>query len=114
MNIEFLQNICNQFTGVTQDIKWEDELCFNVCGKMFFIVSLDHVPTIASFKASEEDFLQLSHREGFIPAPYLARYKWIQIDDINRLNANQWNKYIEQSYQLVFSKLSRKVRNKLT
>jgi predicted DNA-binding protein (MmcQ/YjbR family) len=48
--------------------------------------------------------------EGFIPAPYLSRYKWIYVDDINRLTKKQWEYYAGQSYQLIASKLPMKTK----
>jgi predicted DNA-binding protein (MmcQ/YjbR family) len=113
MNIEDLQVICKKLKGVTQDIKWENHLCFNVGGKMFLITSPDNVPVSASFKASDEEFEELSMREGFMPAPYLARYKWVHVDDINRLSKKQWEHYATESYRLIASKLPSKLRKEL-
>lgn len=81
VSIEDLQKICGEFKGTTEDIKWEDHLCFNVGGKMFLVTAPDHVPHSASFKASDEEFTELSARKGFIPAPYMARHKWVQVDE---------------------------------
>jgi len=113
MTIEEIQSICKKLKGVTQDIKWEDHLCFNIGGKMFLITSPDQVPISASFKASDEDFEELSEKKGCMPARYLARYKWIAIDDINRLSKKQWEFYIQQSYRLIASKLPAKIKKKL-
>ena len=113
MTIEELQKICNQHKGVTQDIKWGHHLCFNVGGKMFLILSPDEVPVNASFKVSDEEFPVLSEQKGFSPAPYSARYKWVALDDINRLSKKKWEYYIEQSYRLVFEKLSKKLQTKI-
>jgi predicted DNA-binding protein (MmcQ/YjbR family) len=110
MNIQDLQKICKSFRGVTEDIKWENHLCFNVGGKMFLITAPDNVPQSATFKVSDEDFETLPEREGFIPAPYMARYKWIYVDDIKRLNKDEWKQYLKQSYELVFAKLPGKVK----
>jgi hypothetical protein len=41
MQIEDLQKICKSFHGVTEDIKWENHLCFNVGEKMFLITAPD-------------------------------------------------------------------------
>jgi predicted DNA-binding protein (MmcQ/YjbR family) len=112
MNIEELQSICRKLKGVTEDIKWEDHLCFNVGNKMFLVTAPEAVPHSASFKVSEEDFADLTSKEGFIPAPYLSRYKWVHVDDINRLNKKQWEYYIKQSYQLIASKLPAKTKKK--
>lgn len=113
MTIEELQNICNKLKGVTQDIKWEHHLCFNVGGKMFLILSPDEVPVNATFKVSDEEFEELSEQPGFRPAPYMARYKWVGLDDIRRLNRKKWEYYIGQSYGLVFEKLPKKEKTKI-
>jgi predicted DNA-binding protein (MmcQ/YjbR family) len=105
MSIEDLQQICEPLKGVTQDIKWENHLCFNIGGKMFLVTSPDSIPHSASFKVTDHDFYELCAKEGFIPAPYLARYKWVHLDDINRLSRKDWEKFIRQSYELIYSKL---------
>jgi predicted DNA-binding protein (MmcQ/YjbR family) len=110
MTIEQVQLLCESFPGVTTDIKWENHLCFNVGGKMFMITAPDEVPVNASFKTTDEDFEMLTEREGFIPAPYLARYKWVKIDDISRFTSAEWKQYAKRAYQLVYDKLPAKVR----
>jgi predicted DNA-binding protein (MmcQ/YjbR family) len=114
MSIEDLQNICRKHKGVTQDIKWDYHLCFNVGGKMFLITSPDEVPVSASFKASDEEFPELSAQPGFCPAPYMARHKWVKLDDITRLSKKKWEYYIEQSYRLVLEKLPKKEQIKIS
>lgn len=113
MTIEDIQTICHTFKGVTEDIKWEDHLCFNVGGKMFIVTAPDQVPHSASFKVSDDDFEELSAQPGFMPAPYLARHKWVHVDDINRLGHKQWAYYLEQAYRLVGAKLPARQRNEL-
>ncbi len=113
MTIDDLQKLCKKHKGVTQDIKWGHHLCFNVGGKMFLVLSPDEVPISASFKVSDEEFPELSEQTGFCPAPYSARYKWVGLDDIKRLNKKKWEYYIEQSYRLVFEKLTKKEQTKI-
>lgn len=113
MTIEEIQQICSSLESVTEDIKWGEHLCFNIGGKMFLITSPDRVPPSASFKASDEDFHELSSREGFMPAPHLARYKWIYIEDISLLGRKHWEHYIKQSYQMVVAKLPKKKKKEL-
>jgi predicted DNA-binding protein (MmcQ/YjbR family) len=113
MTIEDLQKICKQHKGVTQDIKWEHHLCFNIGGKMFLMLSPDEVPINATFKVSDEEFTELSEQSGFRPAPYLARHKWVGLDDINRLSKKKWEYFIEQAYRLVFEKLPKKEQMKI-
>ncbi|MCW3076016.1 MAG: hypothetical protein JWO32_625 [Bacteroidetes bacterium] len=113
MSIEELQKICKKLKGVTEDIKWENHLCFNIGGKMFLVTAPDAVPQSASFKVSDEEFEALASQKGFMPAPYLARYKWVHLDDINRLSKKQWEHYATQSYELIFAKLPAKIKNSL-
>jgi predicted DNA-binding protein (MmcQ/YjbR family) len=43
----------------------------------------------------------------------LARHKWVWIEDINILKKGDWEKFIPQSYELVKSKLSPKLKKAL-
>jgi len=113
MHIEQLSEICQTFNSVTTDIKWDNLLCFNIGGKMFFVLSPENIPTTASFKVDEADFDELLTQPGFSPAPYLSRYKWIHIDDICRLTVKRWKELIEKSYSLIASKLPNKVKIEL-
>jgi predicted DNA-binding protein (MmcQ/YjbR family) len=113
MTIEDIQEVCKKFKGVTEDIKWEDHLCFNVGGKMFLVTAPDHVPISASIKVSDEEFDALSEKKGFMPAPYMARHKWIKMDDINLLSKKQWERYLKEAYILVGSKLPAKTRKQI-
>lgn len=113
MNIEELQNLCKSLPAVTEDIKWENDLCFCIGAKMFCVVGLNQSPTSASFKVLDEEFEDLSTRKGFIPAPYVARYKWVLVEDINTLSTNEWKHYIIQSYNLIKDKLPAKIKKEL-
>lgn len=113
MNVEYFQVICKKLNAVTEDIKWGNDLVFSVGGKMFCVVGLDQSPSTASFKVKEDDFEEMCNRDGFKPAPYLARYKWVWIEDIERLNKKEWEQYIRQSYKLVKDKLPLKTKKEL-
>ncbi len=110
MNIEVLRHICNSFPGVTEDIKWGNDLCFLVGEKMFCVTGLERVPTAASFKVPSEAFEELAARDGFKPAPYLARYKWVHVDNIECMHEDEWREHLHLSYNLIKSKLPKKVQ----
>src|SRR5438128_751817 len=114
MTIADLQAICVKLPGVTEDIKWDVHLCFNVGNKMFLITSPDDVPVTASFKTDEEGFENLTAKEGIKPSPYLAKHKWIHVDNIRRLTKKEWEFYIKLSYRLIAMKLPVKIKNKLS
>ena len=77
---------------------------------MFLITSPDEFPVSATFKVNPEEFEELAAREGFNPSAYLARYHWVRLDDINRMSKKQWEYYLKESYNLVASKLSKKLK----
>ncbi|HLF62509.1 MAG TPA: MmcQ/YjbR family DNA-binding protein [Saprospiraceae bacterium] len=113
MHIEDIHKLCSSLPAVTEDIKWEHDLCFCVGGKMFLVVGLNSTPTMASFKVADEEFEEIAARDGFMPAQYVARYKWVTVDDINRMRKSEWKHYIQQSYQLVSAKLAKKMKKEL-
>ena len=112
MNIEMLREICSSLTAVTEDIKWGNDLAFSVGDKMFCVASLEP-PFSCSFKVPDDEFDELSNQNGFMPAPYMARAKWVLVTDPSNLNKKEWERYIKQSYELVKIKLTKKLREKL-
>jgi predicted DNA-binding protein (MmcQ/YjbR family) len=113
MNIEDIQAICRSLPGVTEDIKWGNDLVFSIGGKMFCVVGLEQSPTTASFKVRDEEFEEMCNRPGFKPAPYVAKYKWVWMEDINKIKKTEWKHFARQSYELVKEKLSAKLKKQL-
>ena len=113
MHIEDLQQICTSLPHVTTDIKWGHDLCFCIGEKMFCVAGLDQQPTSASFKVQDQEFDEMISREGIIPAPYVARYKWVLVEDITTLSKAEWQHYVAQSYRLVRDKLPPKIKKTL-
>lgn len=112
MNIEFLEQTCTRLPGVTTDVKWGNDLVFSVAEKMFCVCSMDP-PFKASFKVPDGEFEEISVRDGFQPAPYMARAKWVLVTIPSKLNRQEWEGYINQSYELVKNKLSKKLQETL-
>jgi predicted DNA-binding protein (MmcQ/YjbR family) len=108
MDIETLRDMCRALPAVTEDIKWGHDLCFSVAGKMFCVAGLEG-PLTVSFKVKDEEFDELSNSPGMRPAPYVARYKWVLVEDPGCLNRKEWAHYVKQSYELVRSKLPKKL-----
>ena len=112
MDIEQLRTFCLKLKGATEDIKWGHDLVFSVGGKMFAVAGLEK-PFQCSFKVPDEEFEELSAKEGFMPAPYMARNKWVLVTDARKMNKKEWETRLRQSHQLVASKLTKKVRAEL-
>ncbi len=108
MNIEKLRKYCLSLPYVTEDIKWGNDLCFCIGKKMFCVTGLSGNFKV-SLKVSDEEYQELSTSAGIIPAPYLARHKWVLIETDNRFSQKEWEHYIHQSYQLVKAKLPEKI-----
>lgn len=112
MTVDLLREFCLSLPAATEDIKWGNDLVFSVGGKMFCVTSLDP-PVKFSFKVSDDEFEELSSQDGFIPAPYLARAKWVLVTDANNLSKKIWQAYIKESYEMVKDKLTKKQRQEL-
>lgn len=112
MNLEELRRICNSMPYVTEDIKWENDLCFCIADKLFCVTNLES-PLNISLKVKDEEFDELCSTNAIVPAPYLARYKWISVRDVQRFSKKEWEKYIQQSYTLVKNKLPKSMLKKL-
>jgi predicted DNA-binding protein (MmcQ/YjbR family) len=104
--------IIQQLPSVTQEVKWEVNECFLIAGKIFAVRSL--VEDFAfSMKVTEEDFYELTERDGVFQAPYFKRNQWIKISLPNALSTAEWQQYLGRAYQLVFQKLTKKQREEI-
>jgi predicted DNA-binding protein (MmcQ/YjbR family) len=111
MTEEDLRALTAHLPKVTEDIKWEDNLCFLVGDKIFAIASLSG--SRVGFKVSEEDFAELTARDGIAQAPHFARGQWVQVNRPGALSRQEWKEYMAKSYALVLEKLPKKTRKEL-
>jgi len=114
MNIEELRKICLSYPGATEQIQWESALLFKVGGKMFAVTRLEPAPVWLSLKTTPELFAELTERPGIIPAPYLARAKWIALESPDAAPQQELREMLRMSYGLVAEKLPRKVKEALS
>jgi predicted DNA-binding protein (MmcQ/YjbR family) len=111
MNVDWLREVCLSFPGVTEQIQWGNDLLFKVGGKMFAVTPLEPAPVCLSFKASPENFAELTERLNIIPAPYLARAQWVALETRDALPADELARLLRDSYDMVFTKLPKKTRD---
>jgi predicted DNA-binding protein (MmcQ/YjbR family) len=110
MTLDGLREICAGLPGVAEDVKWGQDLCFCVGGKMFAAVNLEP-PYQLGFKCTPEDFAELTEREGIIPAPYLARAMWVQESELGAaLERQELTSLLRSAYDLVVAKLPKSKR----
>ncbi len=110
MNVDWLRELCLSFPGATEQIQWGYDLLFKVGGKMFAVTPLEPAPVCLSFKASPENFAELTERPNIIPAPYLARAQWVALQTRDALPAGELARLLRDSYDMVFAKLPKKTR----
>lgn len=79
---------------------------------MFAVTGTDG-PFTVSFKVTPEQFGELTTRDGIVPAPYMARNFWVLVEKESQLTETEWEQYLQQSYELVKSKLTKKLQREL-
>jgi predicted DNA-binding protein (MmcQ/YjbR family) len=104
MNFDALRALCLSLPDATENLQWEDELCFKVGGKIFAMVSLSSVPQRLIFKSDPEEFPELLEYEGIVPAPYVGRYKWVMLEKLDALAKTEIERCIQKSYTMVAAK----------
>lgn len=113
MDIEWVRELCLSLPGTTEEEVWENDLTFKVAGKMFAHSVLIPAPVWLSFKASDESFAELIERQGIIPAPYLARAKWVALETKDALPVDELARLLRASYDMIVAKLSKATRERL-
>ena len=113
MDIESLRDYCLSLPGTSEGIKYGDQLCFMVAGKVFCSSNLKNLDK-AAFKAGAEAFEALCDRPGIGPAPYGgATFHWVQVSGFEWLEAQEWRHYLRQAYDLVKMRLPKKIQETL-
>ena len=114
MDLEQIRKFCLSLPHVTERVQWGNDLLFCIGEKMFAVAGLDaKYPTKLSFKCTPEKFAELVEHKGIIPAPYVARYHWVALEDLDALSQRELKELLKNAYQLVHDRLPAKVRKKL-
>ncbi len=114
MTVDQLREVGLSYPGTTEEVLWGNDLVFKVAGKMFLVTDLEPGGGYA-FKCEEETFYELTELPGIIPAPYMARNKWVKIDPTEcRLSKAETKALIDVSYRLVVAKLPKKIQKTLS
>lgn len=114
MDVDWLRELCLSFPGATEQIQWGYDLLFKVGGKMFAVTPLQPAPVCLSFKASPENFAELTERPNIIPAPYLARAQWVALQTRDALGRGELASLLRESYEMIAAKLPKKIRESLS
>jgi predicted DNA-binding protein (MmcQ/YjbR family) len=113
MTLEALRRLCLSLPGATEQVQWGADLVFKVGGKMFCVANTEPGGVAMSFKCDDETFATLVERDGVIPAPYLARAKWVALERFDTMPARELTPLVKRSYELVVAKLPKTTRARL-
>ena len=112
MNIDSIRKYCLSLPHATEDIQWGNDLLFRISGKIFAGMSLEP-PHSLMFKCTPEKFEELVEVDGIIPAPYMARNKWVMLEHLHALRDSELKILIKDSYSMIFSNLTKKAQAEL-
>lgn len=110
MDVEWVRKLCLSFPHTTEHMQWGADLVFKVGGKMYAVLPLEPAPVCLSFKCTDEEFATLTEQAGVIPAPYLARAKWVALENNSALEPAELKRLLRQAHDLALAKLPQKTR----
>ena len=113
MSIEWLQKFCLGLPHTTQQVQWDDALVFKVGGKMYAVARLEPGDHWLSLKCGDEEFVELIERSGIVPAPYLARARWVALESEDAMSRRELGELLTRGHALIFEKLPKKTREAL-
>jgi predicted DNA-binding protein (MmcQ/YjbR family) len=110
MTLDKLRELCLSFPGATEQIQWGSDLVFKVGGKMFCVACTELAPNVMSFKCTDEAFAELCERDGIVPAPYMARARWVALERWDTLSDRELKPLVAEAYELIRQKLPKKMQ----
>ena len=114
MNIEKLRAYCLAKKGVTEGFPFDDTtLVMKVLGKMFALVSLDDDLSI-NLKCNPEKAIELREQYPAVkPGYHMSKVHWNTVEIDGSIATQTIQQWIDDSYDLVVSKLPKKQRESL-
>lgn len=116
MTLDDYNNFCGALPHTTHVVQWGGAHVWKIGGKVFAIAGWDDGDELGVvFKTSELSFEILKDQPGCRPAPYLAArgMKWIQRTGPETLSDSDLRDYLDKSYRLVGSGLTKKLQREL-
>tara|TARA_R110000787_G_scaffold71642_2_gene159406 strand:- start:16985 stop:17407 length:423 start_codon:yes stop_codon:yes gene_type:complete len=115
VNRSDFDGFCASLPAVENVVQWGNASVWKIGGKIFAICSHwgPGETEKISFKCSDLTYAILIEQEGIVPAPYLARAKWVQLVSQNAMGDDDIKAYIEEAYSIIKAKLTKAIRTKL-
>jgi predicted DNA-binding protein (MmcQ/YjbR family) len=118
MNRSHFNEFCSSLPATTHVVHWGSADVWKIGGKIFAVgprwgkENLD-LDVKVSFKCSDFSYSLLIEEQGIIPAPYLARAKWVQIEAAGALDDEEIGNYLCAAYEIIVLKLTKRIRQEL-
>jgi predicted DNA-binding protein (MmcQ/YjbR family) len=106
---------CAQLKATTNVVQWGNASVWKVGGKIFAVCSIwgEGAHTKISFKCSDLSYQILIEQDGLIPAPYLARAKWVQLERPDAMSDEDLKSYIKTAHEIISKKLTKAKQREL-
>ena len=115
MHLEELRGYCLTKKGVEEGFPFGgDTLVFKVCGKLFLLTGIDSQPVQFNAKCDPEKAIEL--RENYscvLPGYHMNKQHWNTIICDGTASKKQIQEWIDDSYNLVVSSLTKKLKAEL-
>jgi predicted DNA-binding protein (MmcQ/YjbR family) len=115
MDRDQFDSYCRTLTSSSHVVQWGNASVWKVGGKIFAIC-----PTWGegghdkfSFKCSDLSYRILWEQPGIIPAPYLARAKWVSVQEPGAMSDDDLKAYIKEAHAIIARKLPKKLQRDL-
>ena len=111
MDRQGVKQVCLALPAATLDHPWDpDHDAYKVGGKMFAVIGgMGGI----SFKVSDIAYEVLTQSGRARPAPYMARAKWVNLDDPSDWPDDELAEHLKIAHSLIAAKLTRKERHEL-
>lgn len=123
MTLDEYNTFCESLTGTTHVVQWGGSHVWKVGGKIFAISELGTGPDKAepgaegniavAFKCADMSYRMLTELPGIVPAPYLARAKWVRVEPDAEFSDADRRAYLAEAHRIISTKLTKKLQAEL-
>jgi predicted DNA-binding protein (MmcQ/YjbR family) len=115
MTRDQFDSYCGSLKATTHVVQWGNASVWKVGGKIFAICSTWGAGEgqKIGFKCSDMSYALLCEQDGIVPAPYLARAKWVQLEAPEAMGDTDIELYIQQAHRIIAGKLTKAKRAEL-
>ena len=110
-----IRDFCLSMPSVTEDMPFDETtLCFRVGGKIFAITDIEDRPITVNLKCDPEKAVELREKHDFIkPGWHMNKKHWNTVNLESEISEELFRELVTHSYDLIFSKLPKKIKDKI-